>query len=47
MVILSVRNIDLKTSNGVCSIKESEVNVFIPGLRREYTFVQISDLHIA
>ena len=44
---MSVRNIDLKTSNGVCSIKESEVNVFIPGLRREYTFVQISDLHIA
>ncbi len=42
-----VRDIELKTPNGVCLLKESEVNVAIPGISRDYTFVQISDLHIA
>ena len=42
-----IRDIELKTSKGVCMLKESEVNISIPGIGRNYTFVQISDLHIA
>lgn len=43
---MAIRTVEYPTDRGICRLTESEVELIIPGLSREYTFVHISDLHI-
>ena len=42
-----VKTIEVKNEKGICRINEAHTEIKIPGLCREYTFVHLSDLHIA
>ncbi len=37
----------IQTKQGVAELKEAVTEITVPGLSREYTFVQVTDLHIA
>lgn len=43
---MAIHTVEYPTDRGICRLTESEVELIIPGLSREYTFVHISDLHI-
>lgn len=43
---MAIHTVDFSSNCGACRLTESVVELIIPGLTREYTFVHISDLHI-
>ncbi len=43
---MAIHTVDFSANCGACRLTESVVELIIPGLTREYTFVHISDLHI-
>lgn len=41
------KHMEIQTEHGMAELQEQVTEITVPGLRREYTFVQITDLHIA
>ncbi len=44
---MSIHHVEADTRYGKCFLTESEIEIKIPGITQEFTFVHISDLHFA